>query len=88
MTDRLNPNDRLFQGQYITSADGRFTLILQGDGNLVLYKPGGRPIWATGTSGPVTEAVMQQDGNFVLYTPQGAIWASNTQGNNVLGTFK
>jgi hypothetical protein len=84
MSDRLNPNDRLLQGQFITSADGRFTLILQGDGNLVLYKPGGRPIWATGTSGPVTEAVMQQDGNFVLYTPQGPIWASNTQGNNVL----
>jgi hypothetical protein len=59
-------------GQSITSTNGEFALILQNDGNLVLYATGGSvswvALWNTGTAGKqVWRAVMQNDGNFVLY---------------------
>jgi GH25 family lysozyme M1 (1,4-beta-N-acetylmuramidase) len=58
-------------------------LMLQKDGNLVLYFPrrgGGRiAVWSTHTSGtgPGNELIMQDDGNLVLYGNQGsALWNS------------
>jgi Repeat of unknown function (DUF346) len=83
VADRLTSGQRLTPGQSLTSNDGRFTLVLQSDGNLVLYGPGGRYRWDTGTWGrPVEQAVMQSDGNFVLYAPGGtAVWDSKTNGN-------
>jgi len=63
MSDRLNPGDNLAVGGAITSLDGRFTLVLQADGNLVLYQAGGAARWATSTVGRiVSQAVMQADG--------------------------
>src|SRR5437899_3777698 len=80
--DRLNPGQSLAVGGSITSPDGRFTLVLQADGNLVLYQSGGVARWATGTVGrTVSQAVMQADGNFVLYGPAGPIWATATDGH-------
>jgi len=68
-------------GQSLRSCDGRFTLIMQYDGNLVLYQ-GGSALWSTNswtTTG--YSAVMQTDGNFVLYdVNQRALFASNTWG--------
>lgn len=70
-------------GESIRSNDGRFTFILQSDGNLVLYSPQ-RPLWSSGTFGkPISRAVMQADGNFVLYDVQGRFyWATWTFGNS------
>jgi hypothetical protein len=66
--------DTLNQGQQMVSWDGRFVLVMQGDGNLVIYGPSG-PTWATGTNnGYRTWAVMQGDGNFVVYSNDG--WAT------------
>jgi hypothetical protein len=79
----LTANQYLGADQSLTSCDGRFRLILQGDGNLVLYQ-GGTPLWASNTvnSGAV-RAILQGDGNFVLYTAAGApVWASDTAGNS------
>jgi Dual-action HEIGH metallo-peptidase len=69
-------------GQQLNSCDGRFSLILQGDGNLVLYKNGVGALWASGTYGqPAYYAPMQGDGNFVLYgTSLQALWNSGTPG--------
>ncbi|MFJ9785788.1 CHAP domain-containing protein [Amycolatopsis sp. NPDC101161] len=81
--DYLTPDQRLYPNQYLTSTDGRHVLILQGDGNLVLYGPGYHALWSTGTSGrSVHSLLMQGDGNLVLYGTggQGALWASNTAG--------
>ncbi len=79
MTDRLNAGDRLTPGQSVTSNNGRYNFFMQHDGNLVLYKHTGRPLWATGTDGrPISEALMQNDGNFVLYSPGGPVWATGT----------
>ncbi len=76
----LREGRSLSRGDTLTSCDGRFTLSMQGDGNLVLYQ-GGTPLWATSTStGSV--ASMQGDGNFVLYDPGGTpLFATDTGGN-------
>ncbi|MBL8976430.1 MAG: hypothetical protein JNK56_37855, partial [Myxococcales bacterium] len=82
--DRLLAGQGLLVNQAITSADGRFRLILQADGNLVLYTSDNRPLWASNTAGhpEVFDAVLQSDGNFVLYNACGRpMWASNTVGH-------
>jgi hypothetical protein len=71
----------LLQNQYLQSTDGRFRLIMQTDGNLVLYKNGTQAIWASNTSGRpyITKCVMQGDGNLVLYNDfNTAYWNSGT----------
>jgi len=77
--DTLSVGQGLYQGQAITSGNGKYTLILQQDHNLVLYGPGGA-LWATNrwTGGYV---IMQGDGNFVGYNMWGSPqWATNTAG--------
>lgn len=83
MANRLNPNGRLLPGASISSDDGRFSLVMQGDGNLVLYRNGAGALWATGTNGKqVSFAIMQGDGNFVVYAPGGTpLWDADTNGN-------
>jgi len=65
----------------IVSLDGRSTLVMQDDENLVVYGPNGA-IWASrdirdkirSLDGRFT-LVMQDDENLVIYGPNGAIWA-------------
>lgn len=85
--DRLNSDDSLKVGESITSQNDLFTLVLQGDGNLVLYWSGGPAIWGAGTEGKsVAQAIMQGDGNFVMYGPQGEyVWDTAT--DNHPGAF-
>ncbi|MEU7799048.1 trypsin-like serine protease [Micromonospora arborensis] len=64
----------------LASANDHFSLLLQADGNLVLYV-GGLPIWATGTTNGARLA-NQSDGNVVLYGADGtAVWSTGTFGN-------
>jgi len=85
VADKLGIDEALGLNQYLTSADGRFTFIMQGDGNLVLYKGGiGNVVkWASNTYGrQASRAIMQSDGNFVIYAPNGpAFWATGTNGS-------
>ncbi len=70
------------RNQYLMSSDVRFVLLLQGDGNLVLYGLGGRALWSSKTNGKGADrAVMQGDGNFVLYKGGTAVWATHTSGH-------
>ena len=71
----------LTAGQSIESPNGRYRLVMQTDGNLVVYGPSGAQ-WATGTSVPHSYAAVQGDGNFVVYdrTDGSARWASRTSG--------
>jgi hypothetical protein len=80
----------LLSGQQLTTAEqlspstGRTVLIMQLDGNLVLYRvDNGAALFASNTSGqPVTHTVMQNDGNLVCYDDSGrAHWATGTNGN-------
>ncbi len=82
------PGELMLPGQSITSPDGRFMLIYQTDGHLVIYRAsGGNPFaeatWASGKFGfSPGVCVMQRDGNLVVYdanlVPR---WASGTSGN-------
>ncbi len=76
----LQAGQNLMAGQQVVSQDGRYRLIMQTDGNLVLYSPN-RPIWWTGTNGkPANRLSVQTDGNMVLYGPATYYWASWTNG--------
>ncbi|TDH18077.1 hypothetical protein EXU57_24460 [Segetibacter sp. 3557_3] len=56
-----------------------YFLVLQGDGNLVLYTATGSPVWNTKTNGKaVTTCSMQADGNLVLYNGSTPVWDSKT----------
>lgn len=84
--DTLPVNGILRPDQGIVSPDGRALLIMQLDGNLVLYKrsAGGQiAVWESNTVGVSgAYAVMQDDGNFVVYAPDGrAVWNTATQEN-------
>lgn len=80
--DTLESGEVLWPGQDITSTDGRYALAYQGDGNLVLYRHDGRPLWASQTAGTrAGQVVMQADGNLVIHDVEGTpIWASHTEG--------
>ncbi|CAN5328134.1 hypothetical protein BH09MYX1_BH09MYX1_44550 [soil metagenome] len=78
---RLDPGQGLGPGAAVTSCDGRFSLTMQDDGNLVLFQ-GATALWCTSTGGKnAYAAVMMGDGSFVLYGPSPApIWSTQTSG--------
>ncbi|MDI1435954.1 matrixin family metalloprotease [Polyangium sorediatum] len=65
-----------------TNGAGGDRVLMQEDGNLVIYNASGHPVWATntpGTSNRYANLAVQNDGNVVLYrTGGGVAWASNT----------
>jgi hypothetical protein len=79
----LAPDQALWVNEAITSCNGRFTLVMQDDGNVVLYENGGGAVWHSQTHGTAGRVVvMQTDGNFVLYDGAGApLWHTGTHGH-------
>jgi hypothetical protein len=77
----LQTNSALQIGESLLSKDERYQLILQGDGNLVLYSLG-KAVWASWTVGRGgVKLIMQSDGNIVLYRADWIpIWNSRTSG--------
>lgn len=74
-------NAGLSPNQALISSNGKYTLVMQSDGNLVIYRQG-TAIWASDTyrSG-ANRAFMQDDGNFVVYEYSSPKWASQTPGS-------
>lgn len=85
--DLLGTDTHLNTGEMLVSWDGNHKVVMQSDGNLVVYNdiPGHGAIWASAschvagfgfaTSG--SYATLQSgDGNFVVYGPSAASWAS------------
>jgi len=75
----------LRNGASISSKNGKWTLVMQNDGNLVEYKQHRGAVWASNTwrrganGGSGNKMVLQNDGNLVIYDSRNsAIWASNT----------
>lgn len=70
-------------GQSVVSANGRYQLAYQTDGNLVIYNASHQPVWSSNTLGHgVGYAAMQDDGNLVIYNGSNQpLWASGTSGN-------
>jgi hypothetical protein len=83
MSNTLSPGQTLNVNEKLTSTSGAYTLIMQSDGNLVLYK-GSDALWASNTDhSDANHATMQADGNFVVYDAnQHPHWASNTDGKS------
>ena len=81
----LFPGQSLPPGQSLQSDNQLHTLIMQPDGNVVLYNSASRPLWWTNTGGGLIDPrdfIMQTDGDLVLYDTSGqAQWASKTGGN-------
>jgi hypothetical protein len=79
----------LKEGDAIISGNGRYRLVMQLDGNLVMYSSDcGTPVWASNTCGrgrgPYL-CILQEDGNLVVYqkgtcSPSDALWSSRTHG--------
>jgi len=67
-------------GQQLTSPNGTYRLVMQGDGNLVLYDSGNRARWHTSTqNNPGSRLVMQTDGNLVIYSSRNRpLWQTQT----------
>lgn len=81
--DRLAGGENLLPSQELTSADARFTFLLQHtDGNAVIYGPSGA-LWGSNTGyGQSTALVMQPDGNVVIRSPNNdVLWSTGTGGN-------
>lgn len=89
----LAPGEGLGSGQTLNSCDGRFSLAMQRDGNLILYQnpvanvTWGGPLWSSGTArsnARNTSAFLQPDGNFVVYDDPWrswvSLWSSGTAG--------
>lgn len=65
----------------VASSNSRYYLMMQSDGNLVVYGPTGAR-WSSGTDGhPGAYATMQTDGNLVIYQGSTALWSSGTSGH-------
>lgn len=76
---RLLPGQQLAPGEELVSADGRFVLDMQRDGNLVLRGSDGAAVWASGTAAVGSSLVVQVGGNVVVTAPSGAPqWATGT----------
>lgn len=83
----LRAGQMLAVNQAVSSYDNRFHLVMQSDGNLVLYQglqgQSMTALWSSGTWGTSgNRAIMQDDGNFVLYdSSNNALWSSGTWDN-------
>lgn len=82
--DSLQIGQSLSVGKELISHNGLNKLIVQGDGNIVLYNPDQLPAWDSykkQTTLSAKNLILQGDGNLVAYTATGQVaWASNTAG--------
>lgn len=82
-SDNLRPGQTLWHNQFIRSNDGRYSMLMQADGNLVLYGPGHHALWHTYTYGqPGARLEVQTDGNLVVYSRTNVpLWAARPRAN-------
>ncbi len=70
---------QLVRNTSLTSDDGQYGLVLEGDGNLVLHGPAG-PVWSAGVATDYLR--MQADGDLVAYRFDGTpAWSTGTAGS-------
>jgi hypothetical protein len=83
LRNMLSSTNALGINEYLISANGLYKLVLQGDGNLVLYKNETTPLWASNTPAKnIVKCEMQGDGNLVLYDKEEhPYWDTKTVNN-------
>lgn len=80
---KLISERELAANEFVESCNKAYTLVMQTDGNFVLYKTPGSPQWSSSTNNfPNAYSVMQADGNLVVYKVGGntALWGTGTWG--------
>jgi hypothetical protein len=86
---RMNAGQGLAPGASVVSCNGRYVLMMQYDGNLVLSDTMGGAIWSTGTAGNLIFASVTLNGLFV-YAPYTALplWQSSpTPSGTLISTW-
>lgn len=80
----LYAGESLGVDQSLTSQNGRYTLVVQKDGNVVEYGPKGSTIWASDTLGRGASMLLNQlDGNIVVKDAVGnTLCAFGTSGRD------
>jgi len=80
--ETLRQNAKLQASEELKSTNGKYKLVLQADGNLVVYDRQGNALWNSSTRGSgAIECVMQSDGNLLLKDKAGrVVWATSTDG--------
>ena len=82
--DNIYYDDQTLLWHSGTAGATNASLVMQGDGNLVIYSVSHRVLWQTGTGGYTnSEVVMETNGNLVVWSgpvPQ-VLWESHTDGN-------
>jgi hypothetical protein len=83
-TDRLATGQALTSGQSLVSGNGAYRLVMQPDGNAVVYNAANVAQWASRTGGnPGARLVVQADGNVVVYSAANrGLWATGTRTTN------
>ncbi|MFC4912022.1 hypothetical protein [Actinomadura gamaensis] len=76
----LKPGRTLKAGQYLRSSNGRYKLVMQADGNLVVYR-GSSSIWSSHTWVKGSSATMRTDGDLVVAKGSHRYWNSHTAGH-------
>ena len=81
-TATLLVNQTLSSGSQLVSTNGWYYLVMQTDGNLVIYSKAQSVLWTTMTEGSPARLVLQSDGNLVVYrnSDNVALWSSGTAG--------
>jgi hypothetical protein len=85
--DSLLPNQNMDRGQWLRSSNG-YTLVMQYDGNLVLYSPGGSALWASGARSAARK--VRFDGNGALSIQDGSgnwLWSVCNSYNSGANSF-
>jgi hypothetical protein len=75
--DKLIGGQKLQFGESIKSANGKYKLIFQSDGNFVIYDSANKSVWAANTSGPGVSSnfvEMHTDGRLILRSVAGTSW--------------
>ncbi|QHT56169.1 hypothetical protein GXP71_08805 [Cellulomonas sp. H30R-01] len=78
----LPPGGELHPGDALTSPDGRHTLQVLDDGDVVLLGPDASTRWSAGTHEPGSSLVLREDGNLVVTDTDGRrAWRTRTAGH-------
>jgi hypothetical protein len=87
--DQLVGGGQVAPGGCLRSANGGYELVMQTDGNLVLYAAHGQALWASNTRGSKGDyAFMQVDGSLVVNSRSGRVlWRSGPAGHKGAALF-
>jgi hypothetical protein len=73
--------------QFIESDNGAFRVLMQKDGNCVVYRSDGQPNWESGSDDPGSELRLERTGLLQVITPNDrSVWHSSYEG--VVGFYR